>query len=89
MNEEHCLSIHASTLEEAIICLDSLVRLQDTRFEEMEIWYKDHEEDLLCPFGADALEKMLPNSAGPTNQFQLYDFHARPLSYASIKRNKN
>jgi hypothetical protein len=29
---KYCLSIHASTLEEAIICLDYLVGLQDTHF---------------------------------------------------------
>jgi hypothetical protein len=61
---EHSLSIHASTLEEAIICLDYLVGLKDTHFEMMELSYKDqdHEETRLCPFGADTLEKILQNS---------------------------
>jgi hypothetical protein len=60
----HDLSIHASTLEESIICLDFLVGLQDTHFQRMSIFYKDDEETRLCPFGVDILEKILQNSAG-------------------------
>jgi hypothetical protein len=59
----HRLSIHASTLEEAIICLDYLVGLQDTHFEVMELTYIDDYYHRLCPFGANILENMLQNSA--------------------------
>jgi hypothetical protein len=56
------LSMHASTLEEAIICLDYVVGLKDTHFEVMEISYKDDLDTRLCPFGANMLEKILQNS---------------------------
>jgi hypothetical protein len=63
---EHEFSIHASTLEESIMCLDYLVGLKDTHFEEMAVTYSDDGFDCyrrsLCPFGADSLEKMLQNS---------------------------
>jgi hypothetical protein len=58
----HWFSIHASTLEEAIICLDYLVGLKDTHFQDMSLYYNGHEEDRLCPFGAICLEKILQNS---------------------------
>jgi hypothetical protein len=67
--ECHYLSINSSTLEEAIICLDYLVGLKDTHFEEMGISYTHHDEEeedderRLCPFDAKSLEKMLQNSA--------------------------
>jgi hypothetical protein len=65
---QHCLSIHASTLEEAIICLDYLVGLKDTHFLQMDISFKDHESLEgggygECPFGVNILEKILQNSA--------------------------
>jgi hypothetical protein len=69
------LSIHSSTLEESIICLDYLVGLKDTHFEAMDLsckddddwdYYEYEERDLrLCPFTASILEKMLQNSARP------------------------
>jgi hypothetical protein len=62
-HHEHCLSIHASTREEAIICLDYLVGLKDTHFETMMLSYIDDDDVLLCPFGAGILEKILQNSA--------------------------
>jgi hypothetical protein len=63
--DEHalCLSIHSSTVEEAIICLDYLVGHKGTLFEEMNLTYKSFEEVGLCPFGADTSEKMLQISA--------------------------
>jgi hypothetical protein len=54
------LVIHASTLEESIICLDYLVGLKDTQFEKMELVYKEYSVRI-CPFGANILEKMLQN----------------------------
>jgi hypothetical protein len=62
-HEHYCLSIHASTLEESIVCLEHLVGLKDTHFEDMDITYKDDEETRLCPFGANILEKIIRNSA--------------------------
>jgi hypothetical protein len=61
---EQCLSIHASTLEESIVCLDYLVGLHDTHFLEMGICEGDALEmdPRLCPFGTETLEKMLQNS---------------------------
>jgi hypothetical protein len=61
----HCLSIHASTLEGSIICLDYLVGLLDTHFQEMGLTYKDLNamNPRLCPFGANILEKILQKSA--------------------------
>jgi hypothetical protein len=63
--DEHCvLSIHSSTLEEAIICLDYLVGLEDTHFEVLMLSrIGEHDAPHLCPFGAGILEKMLQNSA--------------------------
>jgi hypothetical protein len=58
----HELSIHASTLEEAIICLDYLVGLKDTHFKKMDLTYKDYYDVRLCPFGVNILEKILQNS---------------------------
>jgi hypothetical protein len=58
----HNLSIHASTLEDAIICLEYLVGLKDTHFEEMGLSYKDDDEPELCPFDANILHKILQNS---------------------------
>jgi hypothetical protein len=46
----------------SIICLDYLVGLKDSHFEEMEIADKHHDEPELCPFGPDTLETMLQNS---------------------------
>jgi hypothetical protein len=63
LGDETHLSIHASTLEESITCLDYLVGLQDTHFGKMELTYKDDDETRLCPFGVNILEKMLQNSA--------------------------
>jgi hypothetical protein len=40
----HYLSIHASTLEESIICLDFIVGLQDTHFQVMDLTYKADED---------------------------------------------
>jgi hypothetical protein len=64
--ERHELSIHASTLKEAIICLDFLVGLKDTHFKEMWLTLKDGgalRRPRLCPFGVDILEKILQTSA--------------------------
>jgi hypothetical protein len=62
--ERQDLSFHASTLEEAIICLDFIVGLQDTHFKAIELNYKGSEEaPQLCPFGVPSLEKILQNSA--------------------------
>jgi hypothetical protein len=63
---EHCLSIHASTLEESIVCLDYLVGLKDTHFEEMCLIFDDDGADFepdRCPFDANILEKILQTSA--------------------------
>jgi hypothetical protein len=87
---EHCLSIHASTLEEAIICLDYLVGLQDTHFEAIEIWYKDDEEVRLCPFGVNILETVLQNSARRVISFNNLIFtpdHCRTLATSGTKTN--
>jgi hypothetical protein len=61
--ERHDLSIHASTLEESIICLEYLVGLQDTHFREIDLSYKGDGIIRLCPFGANILEKILQISA--------------------------
>jgi hypothetical protein len=61
--QHHGLSIHSSTLEEAIICLDYLVGLKDTHFEEMALSCKNDGYLHLYPFGVNVLEKMLQNSA--------------------------
>jgi hypothetical protein len=81
------LSIHASTLEEAIICLDYLVGLKDTHFEAMEISYKDFDERRLCPFGANSLEKMLQNSARRIvfNSMMFTPDHFRTLATSGTK----
>jgi hypothetical protein len=60
---EHFLSIHASTQEESIICLDYLVGLNDTHFEEMVLTYKGDGNRHLFPSGANILEKILQNLA--------------------------
>jgi hypothetical protein len=57
------ISIHASTLEESIICLNYLAGLQDTHFEQMKISYIYECEPQLCLFGVDNLDKVLQNSA--------------------------
>jgi hypothetical protein len=86
---EHFLSIHASTPEESIICLDYLVGLQDTHFEMMALLYKDGEEARHCPFGANILEKMLQKSARRIS-FTLMIFtpdHCRILASSGTKTN--
>jgi hypothetical protein len=60
--QTHCLSIHASTLEESVICLEYLVGLQDSHFDELAFFHADHDELRLCPFGANILHKILQNS---------------------------
>jgi hypothetical protein len=63
-DEHDLLSIHASTLEEAIVCLDYLVGLKDTHFEAMGLTYKyARGRQRLCPFGVNILEKILQTSA--------------------------
>jgi hypothetical protein len=84
---EHCFAIHASTLEEAIVCLDYLVGLQATNFEVMELTYKDGEEARLCPFGANILEKILQNFTGRIS-FKYMIFtpdHCRALASSGTK----
>jgi hypothetical protein len=61
-HDDHHLSIHSSKLEEAIICLDYLVGLNDTHFQQMDLTYMDGDRSRLCPFGADIVEKILKNS---------------------------
>jgi hypothetical protein len=58
----HDLSIHASILEEAIICLDFLVGQQDTHFKKIWLSCKGY-RIRLAPFGANTLENILQNSA--------------------------
>jgi hypothetical protein len=60
--QTHCLSIHASTLEESVICLEYFVGLQDTHFEELAFFHVDYVELRLCPFGANILHKILQNA---------------------------
>jgi hypothetical protein len=63
--DAHFLSIHASTLEEAIICLEYLVGLKDTHFREIGLCEDDNSVVDPRPFLFDAntLEKTLQNSA--------------------------
>jgi hypothetical protein len=77
------LSIHASTLEESIICLDYLVGLQDTHFQETRLTRYSGIRQLYS-FGTDILEKILQNSARRRNLLQQNDLHARALSYDCI-----
>jgi hypothetical protein len=59
------LSIHASTVEEGLICLHYLVGLKDTHFQDMALSYYGgrNRRNRLCPFGTNTLEKILRNSA--------------------------
>jgi hypothetical protein len=86
---KHRLSIHASTLEEAIICLEYLVGLKDTHFEEMELVSKGDVDTRLCPFSADTLEKMLQNSARRIsfNSMIFTPDHCRTLASSGTKTN--
>jgi hypothetical protein len=87
---EHCLSIHASTLEESILCLEYLVELKDTHFEEMEITVKNDEgARRLCLFGADTLEKMIQNSARRISFHRMIftPDHCRTLASSGTKTN--
>jgi hypothetical protein len=81
------LSIHASTLEEAIICLDYLVGLKDTHFEEMWLSHKDASPLRLCPFGAKILEKILQNSTRRVSfNFMIFTAdHCRTLATSGTK----
>jgi hypothetical protein len=92
--EEHNLSIHASTLEEAIVCLNYLLDLKDTHFVAMGIAYKDdirvYQGIRLCPLGADSLEKMLLQNAERLNIFNNMIFtpdHCRTLATSGIETN--
>jgi hypothetical protein len=82
------ISIHASTLEEAIICLDYLVDLKNTHSREMGLTC---EEDMigLCPFGANILEKILQNSARRISfSFMIFNLdHCRTLATSGIETN--
>jgi hypothetical protein len=64
-DKHYDLSIHASTLEKSIICLDYLVGLKDTHFREMDLTCIEDYDNMtrLCPFGANIVEKILQNSA--------------------------
>jgi hypothetical protein len=89
-DKRYKLSIHATTLEESIICLDYLVGLNDTHFREMMLTYKDFGEHIrLCPFGANILEKMLLHSARQIS-FICMIFtadHCRTLAASGTKTN--
>jgi hypothetical protein len=81
------LSIHASTLEEAMLCLDFLVGLNDTYFQEMELTYKYDDDLQLCPFGANIVEKILQNSAQRIrfNSMMFAPDHCRILASSGTK----
>jgi hypothetical protein len=57
--KRHELSIYASTLEEAIICLDYLVDLKDTHFQKIGL---SGIHGVYTQFGVNNLEKILQNS---------------------------
>jgi hypothetical protein len=83
---EHCLSIHASPLEEAIVCLDYLVGLKDTHFKAMGLFNKDYSLRL-CPFGAKILDNMLQNSTRRTcfKYMMFTPDHCRALASSGTK----
>jgi hypothetical protein len=86
----HYISIHASTLEESIICLDYLVGLKDTHFQQMLLTYKGDDDTRLCPLGADILEKLLQNSARRIICFDSMIFtpeHCRTFASSGTKTN--
>jgi hypothetical protein len=89
--DRHYLSIHASTLEESIICLEYLAGLKDTHFKEMGFSYKDQDDDepRLCPFGADTLAKMFQNSERRIcfNFMIFTPDHCRTLATSGTKTN--
>jgi hypothetical protein len=86
---EHYLSIHASSLEESIICLDYLVGLKDTHFQQMGLSYKDHSGTRLCRFAADILEKILQNSSRRIKFIRMIftPDHCRILASSGTKTN--
>jgi hypothetical protein len=86
-DEGHSFSIHASTVEEAILCLDYLVGLKDTRYQQMELDYKDDGDTRLCPFGVTILEKILQNSARRIifNNMIFTPDHCRTLATSGTK----
>jgi hypothetical protein len=70
----HSLSIHSSTLEEAISCLDFLVGLEDTYYEKMELFlgeddYEDGEPRTCRPLTNLVLEKLLVQNKNRLNLF--------------------
>jgi hypothetical protein len=86
--QHYILSIHASTLEDSLICLDYLVGLKDAHFEEISLTYKDHAMQVrLCPFGANTLEKMIQNSARRIrfNKLIFTPDHCRTLASSGTK----
>jgi hypothetical protein len=89
-HKRYKLSIHATTLEESIICLEYLVGLNDNHFREMMLTYKDFSEHIrLCPFGANILETILQNSARQIS-FICMIFtpdHCRTLASSGTKTN--
>jgi hypothetical protein len=89
------LSIHASTLEESILCLDYLLGFQDTHFKVMRIAYTggDNGDVIagrphgLCPFDSSILEKLLQNSERRIGfQYMMFTAdHCRTLATSGTK----
>jgi hypothetical protein len=69
------LDIHSSTLEEAIACLDFLVGIEDTYYEEMELHSfgpSENGQPVLCPVSNDLLEKFILQNESRLNTFDFF-----------------
>jgi hypothetical protein len=80
------LSIHSTTIEDAMSCLELLVGLHDDYFEEMEIFQEDGPQ--LCPLTCRLLEKVLLQSAKRKNSFDITTFtpdQCRTLATSGVR----
>jgi hypothetical protein len=72
------LSIHSSTVEQAIPCLEFLFGLNDSNFQELELSYNnpgyDEGEPPICPLTNRCLEKLLIQNENRFNTFNSMAF---------------